>query len=127
MHTSSKLPSHIIAWQGQGTSANSKPLWFRVFYFSVDGMMRCPAQVTRSHRLDDSAAERERVLAAGAEVAQSEVDGKPVGPLRVWPGGLAMSRTIGDHEAGPTCSCKPDVRQVPALAPTCLSLATHHS
>ena len=69
------------------------------------------AQVTRSHRLDDSAAERERVLGVGAEVAQSEVDGKPVGPLRVWPGGLAMSRTLGDHEAGATCTCEPDVRQ----------------
>ena len=58
------------------------------------------------------------MLAAGAEVAQSEVDGKPVGPLRVWPGGLAMSRTIGDHEAGATCTCQPDVRQVPKLDPT---------
>jgi len=51
------------------------------------------------------------VEAAGAEVAQSEIDGKPVGPLRVWPGGLAMSRTLGDYEAGPTCTCEPDVRQ----------------
>jgi len=51
------------------------------------------------------------VEAAGAEVAQSEIEGKPVGPLRVWPGGLAMSRTLGDYEAGPTCTCEPDVRQ----------------
>jgi len=25
------------------------------------------------------------------------LEGKPVGPLRVWPGGLAMSRSLGDH------------------------------
>ena len=52
------------------------------------------------------------MLAGGAEVAQSEVDGKPVGPLRVWPGGLAMSRTLGDLPAGDVCTSEPDVRQV---------------
>jgi hypothetical protein len=31
------------------------------------------SQVSGNHRLDDSKAERERVTAAGAEVAQSEV------------------------------------------------------
>lgn len=59
--------------------------------------------------------ERDRVLAGGSEVAQSEVDGKPVGPLRVWPGGLAMSRTLGDAPAGDVCTCEPDVRQVCCL------------
>lgn len=68
--------------------------------------------MSRSHRLEDNKAERERVLAGGSEVAQSEVDGNPVGPLRVWPGGLAMSRTLGDHPAGGVCTCEPDVRQV---------------
>ena len=33
----------------------------------------CFHQVSGNHRLDDSKAERERVVAAGAEVAQSEV------------------------------------------------------
>lgn len=55
------------------------------------------AQVSGNHRLDDSKAERARVEAAGAEVAASVLEGKPVGPLRVWPGGLAMSRSLGDH------------------------------
>jgi len=34
------------------------------------------------------------------EIEQSEVDGRAVGQLRVWPGGLAMTRSIGDYEAG---------------------------
>jgi hypothetical protein len=25
-------------------------------------------------------------------------EGKPVGPLRVWPGGLAVSRSMGDRD-----------------------------
>ncbi len=113
-------------------------------------------QVSGNHRLDDNKAERERILAAGAEVAQSEVrrsfalcckktdvpesepvacrqvpvycpegdrvgevawaqvEGKGVGPLRVWPGGLAMGRTLGDHAGGVPVLCEPEVRQVPA-------------
>ena len=50
-----------------------------------------------NHRLDSNKAERARAQAAGAEVAASVLEGKPVGPLRVWPGGLAMSRSLGDH------------------------------
>ena len=53
-------------------------------------------QVSDTHRLDDNKAERKRCEDAGFEVCRSTVDGKPVGPQRVWPGGLAMSRTIGD-------------------------------
>ena len=58
--------------------------------------MSC-CQVSDTHRLDDNKAERKRCEDAGYEVCRSTVDGKPVGPERVWPGGLAMSRTIGDH------------------------------
>lgn len=49
-------------------------------------------QLSGNHRIDDSEAERKRLEAAGGEVAQSEVDGHACGPLRIWPGGLAMSR-----------------------------------
>lgn len=55
------------------------------------------AQVSGNHRLDSNKAERARAEAAGAEIAASVLEGKPVGPLRVWPGGLAMSRSLGDH------------------------------
>lgn len=67
-------------------------------------------QVSGNHRLDDAKGERERVEAAGSNVSQSNLDGKPVGPMRVWPGGLAMSRSIGDHEAGEAVISTPEVR-----------------
>lgn len=36
-----------------------------------------------------------RLLAcAGGELGQAAIDGKPVGPQRVWPGGLAFSRYL---------------------------------
>lgn len=49
-------------------------------------------QLSGNHRIDDNASERQRLEAAGGEVSQSQVDGHACGPLRVWPGGLAMSR-----------------------------------
>ena len=63
------------------------------------------AQVSGTHRLDDNKSERKRCEEAGFEVCKSTVDGKPVGPERVWPGGLAMSRTIGDHMVCETAPC----------------------
>lgn len=49
-------------------------------------------QLSGNHRIDDNAAERKRLEDAGGEISQSEVDGVACGPLRIWPGGLAMSR-----------------------------------
>lgn len=63
----------------------------------------CFEQVSGNHRLDDNKAERLRCEEAGREVSSSAVEGRPVGPLRVWPGGLNMSRTIGDYEV--RCAC----------------------
>ena len=51
-----------------------------------------------NHRLDDNKAEQKRLTELGRELSSSAVEGRPVGPLRVWPGGLAMSRTLGDAE-----------------------------
>lgn len=68
--------------------------------------------MTTTHRIDDSRAEQQRLEAAGSEIARSTVDSEPVGPLRVWPGGLAMGRTIGDLDAGPAVCAEPDVWQV---------------
>ena len=64
-------------------------------------------QVSDTHRLDDNKAEKKRCEDAGFEVCRSTVDGKPVGPVRVWPGGLAMSRTIGDHMVRSFASSSP--------------------
>eukprot|EP00887_Chlorella_sp_A99_P000204 scaffold13.g204.t1 len=69
-------------------------------------------QVSATHRLEDNKAEVERVQAEGGEVAQATADGVPVGPIRVWPGGLAMSRTIGDYDAGDLVPSEPEVCQV---------------
>jgi serine/threonine protein phosphatase PrpC len=73
-------------------------------------------QVCGNHRIDDSAAERARLEAGGAAVHPSTIDGAFAGPLRVWPGGLAMSRTIGDADAGDACAAEPAVCRV-ALPP----------
>ena len=56
--------------------------------------------VSANHRLEENKAEQERIRKMGGEVARSTVDGRGTGPLRGWPGGLAMGRTIGDRNAG---------------------------
>lgn len=50
-------------------------------------------------------------MAAAGEISKSCVEGVPVGPDRVWPGGLAMSRTLGDPSA-PHVTAAPEVRCV---------------
>ncbi|CAD7696623.1 unnamed protein product, partial [Ostreobium quekettii] len=68
-------------------------------------------QVSGNHRLDKNKAEQERIQKAGGEIARSTVCGVETGPLRAWPGGLAMSRTIGDPKAGDFVTSVPEVRQ----------------
>eukprot|EP00793_Prasinoderma_coloniale_P001470 PRCOL_00005245-RA len=73
------------------------------------------ALCSADHRLDTSARERERVKACpGGSVGRSALEegGKGVGPLRAWPGGLAMARTLGDCAAHPIISAEPETRQV---------------
>ena len=36
--------------------------------------------------------------------------GEPGGPLRAWPGGLAVCRTIGDADCAAACSAVPALR-----------------
>ena len=57
-------------------------------------------QISGNHRLEDSKSEKERIRSQGFELSRSKCEGRPTGPLRVWPGGLAMGRTIGDFEVG---------------------------
>jgi len=55
-------------------------------------------RLNEDQRLDTSEKERERIVAAGGEVARkNEYDVEQ--PLRLWPGGLMMGRSIGDPEA----------------------------
>uniref|UniRef100_A0A1D1XDM1 protein-serine/threonine phosphatase n=1 Tax=Anthurium amnicola TaxID=1678845 RepID=A0A1D1XDM1_9ARAE len=69
--------------------------------------------LTVDHRLEENAEERERVTASGGEVGRlSILGGTEVGPLRCWPGGLCLSRSIGDMDVGEFIVPVPYVKQV---------------
>uniref|UniRef100_A0A0C9RPU4 protein-serine/threonine phosphatase n=1 Tax=Wollemia nobilis TaxID=56998 RepID=A0A0C9RPU4_9CONI len=69
--------------------------------------------LTVDHRLEENAEERARVTASGGEVGRlSIVGGAEVGPLRCWPGGLCLSRSIGDMDVGEFIVPIPYVKQV---------------
>ncbi|CAM8936792.1 unnamed protein product [Rhodiola kirilowii] len=69
--------------------------------------------LTVDHRLEENVEERERVRASGGEVGRLNVfGGNEVGPLRCWPGGLCLSRSIGDTDVGEFIVPIPHVKQV---------------
>ncbi|XP_073045440.1 LOW QUALITY PROTEIN: probable protein phosphatase 2C 5 [Primulina eburnea] len=69
--------------------------------------------LTVDHRLEENIEERERVTASGGEVGRLNVyGGSEVGPLRCWPGGLCLSRSIGDTDVGEFIVPIPHVKQV---------------
>ncbi|TKY69333.1 phosphatase 2C 15 [Spatholobus suberectus] len=69
--------------------------------------------LTVDHRLEENIEERERVTASGGEVGRlSIVGGVEIGPLRCWPGGLCLSRSIGDMDVGEFIVPVPYVKQV---------------
>ncbi|KAL8463348.1 hypothetical protein ACS0TY_033358 [Phlomoides rotata] len=69
--------------------------------------------LTVDHRLEENAEERERVKASGGEVGRlSLFGGTEIGPLRCWPGGLCLSRSIGDMDVGEFIVPIPYVKQV---------------
>ncbi|XP_073279062.1 probable protein phosphatase 2C 5 isoform X1 [Primulina huaijiensis] len=69
--------------------------------------------LTVDHRLEENVEERERVTASGGEVGRLNVfGGSEVGPLRCWPGGLCLSRSIGDTDVGEFIVPVPHVKQV---------------
>ncbi|CAD7705035.1 unnamed protein product [Ostreobium quekettii] len=75
---------------------------------------------TACHRIEDNAGERERLTSQGVRLGRlspslthvAAPGEKGVGPLRCWPGGLAVSRSIGDAEAGVHVLTCPNVCQV---------------
>ena len=77
--------------------------------------MRKPQSLTAEHRLQESPSERKRIQGLGGQLARLEhpVTKVACGPLRVFPGGLAVARGIGDADAGalicpvPACSTVP--------------------
>ncbi|KAG2694701.1 hypothetical protein I3843_08G153400 [Carya illinoinensis] len=69
--------------------------------------------LTVDHRLEENEEERERVTASGGEVGRLNIfGGNEVGPLRCWPGGLCLSRSIGDTDVGEFIVPIPHVKQV---------------
>ncbi|XP_008778230.2 probable protein phosphatase 2C 15 [Phoenix dactylifera] len=69
--------------------------------------------LTVDHRLEENVEERERVTASGGEVGRlSIMGGAEIGPLRCWPGGLCLSRSIGDMDVGEFIVPVPYVKQV---------------
>ncbi|XP_044476114.1 probable protein phosphatase 2C 12 isoform X2 [Mangifera indica] len=72
-----------------------------IYYLSAD------------HRLEFNEEERDRVTASGGEVGRLNAGGgAEIGPLRCWPGGLCLSRSIGDMDVGEFIVPVPYVKQV---------------
>lgn len=77
-------------------------------------------EMTKSHRIHDSLEEQTRLKSAGCYLAplgfHLQGPAKPhelgVGPMRLWPGGLCVSRSVGDLDAGSEVIPIPHIRQV---------------
>lgn len=77
-------------------------------------------ELSHSHRLEDNKHEEDRLRKNGLHVAplRETLDGparvgeKGYGPLRVWPGGLAISRSIGDADVTCHVVSVPHIRQL---------------
>ncbi|GMH45931.1 hypothetical protein BSKO_13895 [Bryopsis sp. KO-2023] len=77
-------------------------------------------ELTTSHKIDTNKGEQNRLKDVGKTVRPlsqdlfqpAEDDEQGVGPLRVWPCGLAVSRSIGDYDCGCEITAAPHVRQV---------------
>ncbi|XP_074308449.1 putative protein phosphatase 2C 12 [Silene latifolia] len=77
---------------------------------SPEGDVYC---LSADHRLETNEEERERVTASGGEVGRLNTGGgTEIGPLRCWPGGLCLSRSVGDRDVGEFIVPVPYVKQV---------------
>lgn len=77
---------------------------------SADGSVY---HLSADHRFDSNRDEVERVTACGSKVGKLNLVGGPeIGPLRCWPGGLCLSRSIGDMDVGECIIPVPHVKQV---------------
>ncbi|KAG8049988.1 hypothetical protein GUJ93_ZPchr0009g1732 [Zizania palustris] len=69
--------------------------------------------LSADHRFDSNQDEVVRVTTCGSKVGKLNLVGGPeVGPLRCWPGGLCLSRSIGDTDVGECIIPVPHVKQV---------------
>lgn len=74
--------------------------------------------IVTDHRVERcTAAEHKRVLEGGARLGRIKgPSGKAVGPMRLYPGGLMVTRSIGDSDSTPACIAEPAVLSL-ALPP----------
>lgn len=69
--------------------------------------------LSADHRLETNEEERNRITASGGEVGRLNAGGgAEIGPLRCWPGGLCLSRSIGDMDVGEFIVPVPHVKQI---------------
>ncbi|GJM85314.1 hypothetical protein PR202_ga01752 [Eleusine coracana subsp. coracana] len=69
--------------------------------------------LSSDHRFDENKEEVDRVTESGGDVGRlNVVGGAEIGPLRCWPGGLCLSRSIGDQDVGEFIVPVPLVKQV---------------
>ncbi|KAJ0807531.1 putative protein-serine/threonine phosphatase [Helianthus annuus] len=115
------LPRALVAGQTSGTTATFVIVDRWTVTVASVGDSRCildtqgggVSVLTVDHRLEENQEERERVKASGGEVGRlSILGGAEIGPLRCWPGGLCLSRSIGDMDVGEFIVPIPYVKQV---------------
>jgi len=69
-------------------------------------------QLTADHRIATNPDELNRLLLGGQRVQRLRLRGRLVGPLRAWPGGLCLARSLGDADVGPNILAVPQVSSV---------------
>ncbi|KAI3440485.1 PPM-type phosphatase domain-containing protein [Psidium guajava] len=115
------LPRALVAGETSGTTVTFVVIDGWTITVASVGDSRCildtqggvVSLLTVDHRLEENAEERARVTASGGEVGRLNVfGGNEVGPLRCWPGGLCLSRSIGDTDVGEFIVPIPHVKQV---------------
>lgn len=79
----------------------------------LDSFSNGVTDLTVDHRLEDNPAEVNRLELSGGKIGRiCTASGVEVGPLRCWPGGLCLSRSIGDFDVGEFIVPVPHVRQL---------------
>ncbi|KAJ4713735.1 Protein phosphatase 2C family protein [Melia azedarach] len=70
--------------------------------------------LSADHRLECNEEERDRITASGGKIRRLNAGygGIEFGPLRCWPGGLCLSRSIGDKDVGEFIVPVPFVKQM---------------
>ncbi|KAK4339702.1 hypothetical protein RND71_041164 [Anisodus tanguticus] len=115
------LPRALVAGETSGTTVTFVVIDGWTITVASVGDSRCildtqggvVSLLTVDHRLEENEEERQRVTASGGEVGRLNVfGGNEVGPLRCWPGGLCLSRSIGDTDVGEFIVPIPHVKQV---------------